>query len=243
MIDIANGAISMNVFFWLLIVVLSSGLFQVQSGPTASPEITAVESNTSVTNSDYTDAEAAPDQTGPSSELELRVLEDGFVTPEEYQEAVDAYLACMSASGYEMETTPAMYLPGMYQYQIKLRDNPSTPVPDGDIQNIRTVSDTCATGTTMIIEATYGSQISNPGNGDVLELMLQCLIDTDVISATVSYTVDDLERALRDEESDLELDFMNQQTISCMVNPSQNGLNGNDLIPATPPSSTDENGS
>lgn len=137
-----------------------------------------------------------------------------------------------------MEPTPDMFLPGMYQYQIKLRDNLSTPVPDGDVQNIRVASEACATGTTMIIEATYGAQISNPNNEDFSELMLHCLVDTGVISDEDGYTKDDLERALMDEKSDLVLDFQDEQTISCMVNPAQNGINGNPLILPDPTEAT-----
>lgn len=168
-----------------------------------------------------------------SSDLEAHVLADGVVTEEEYQQAVDAYFSCVTMAGYAIETAPAPFLPGLFQYEIRPGPGFSTPVPDSVYMDLPGVISDCVTGTTAQIELLYSSQIANPDNADIWELTLTCLVSNHVITDK-STTIEHLRYAITAEDGELQLDFEDERTMSCLENPAQNGINGNPLLLPSP---------
>ncbi len=223
-----------NDFGWVIVAIIGvillipAARFLYYSGSTSEPSYVTGPIRTNI----LTDSgnPRVPDSTEVSSDLEASVLADGVVTAEEYQEAVNAYLSCMIGAGYEIQTAPARFLPGLFQYEIRPGASFSTPVPDSVYAKLPGVVIDCAAGTTGTIELIYSSQISNPDSADVWDLTLACLIDNHVIADNESATIEHLRYALTAEDGELRLDLEDDQTMSCLENPAQNGINGNPLI-------------
>ncbi|MCA9834109.1 MAG: hypothetical protein KC435_09195 [Thermomicrobiales bacterium] len=215
----------MNLPTWLVIALLGISVFFAQSSSTGPVDATPDANDSAIPSRREIVAEA---QQNPESELEERVLADGVITHEEYQEAVNTYIGCMAEAGYEVTTTPAMFTPGMYQYEIVREDDPATPASDAYFEKLMAADMDCSIGTTYTIEAIYGNQIVNPDDLPLMELTLACLESKDLVEAG-SLTSAELQAELAKENPDLPFDIWDIQASSCLVNPSQNGIQGNPL--------------
>lgn len=215
----------MNLPLWLTIVLIGLTAFFTQSSTTE--PIPATPTSTRLSRAEQIETVLQ----NPDSELEARVLSDGVVTAEEYEEAVDAYLACMADAGYTIQISPAQFVPGVYQY---MHDSSATPEAEFDFDHLIGVSDDCSIGTTMNIEAIYSDQIANPDDVDVMVLTVSCLEASGMIKEG-ELTPEQLKAQLSQQDPDLPFDLWDEQAMSCLVNPAQNGINGNPLILVTPP--------
>jgi hypothetical protein len=123
-----------------------------------------------------------------TSDFEREVLADDKITPAEYDEAVQRYIACMKetlppefADGYQAVKTQF----GTYQYQgprIHESQNEAWEAA------YAAAHDACRTGTTAQIEPIYTEMILNPKRMTPEEQMLDCLKRHGVVDET--YTMD-----------------------------------------------------
>ncbi|WP_147463586.1 hypothetical protein [Cellulomonas triticagri] len=133
-----------------------------------------------------------------------RALESGEIVAADYEEAVSRYLACAAEAGHLIDT---VRLPnGIYQW-----------LPRGDSDPQAYMDDTyvCAQGTTMIIEALYKLQITNPDGRDIAEVALECLTEAGVTDG--SYTVAQFNDDVVDGFDRAPFDVADEGAAACLV--------------------------
>lgn len=140
-----------------------------------------------------------------SSDFERDVLADSRITRMEYQEAVDRYVQCLRDSGLDASTE--MQADGMYGYSI------AYPAGTREASDAETA---CAIGTTILIETLYGSILTNPGNEDWPQLIVDCLVRNGIVGE--GYSKADLF-----EELDANPVFREEDPVAaeCLVAPAE----------------------
>jgi hypothetical protein len=121
-----------------------------------------------------------------TSDFERTVLSDGRITRAEYDEAVHRYVACADSHGVPM--TAQLEAP-THAYYIYAVTNPS-PAD-------QTIMDSCAKGTTALIESLYTEMVMNPRRTNIFALIASCLVRKGV--APKSYTGSELKGDLDDQ--------------------------------------------
>jgi len=119
-------------------------------------------------------AEFAAARAAATSDFEREALADDVITPEEYDEAVQRYVACVNErlpdefAGYR--AVKNQY--GFYGYQSpRIHDSRSAAWDAAH----RSASETCRKGTVAVIEPLYTGMIVNPRRMTSDEQILDCL--------------------------------------------------------------------
>jgi hypothetical protein len=116
-----------------------------------------------------------------TSEFERKVLSDGRITRDEYDEAVHRYVACANSRGIPMTAQLEEPSHAYFEYTV------SNPSPAG-----QSIMDACTKGTTALIEPLYTEMVMNPTHTDLNALTAKCLIRKGL--APKSYSGRDFER-------------------------------------------------
>lgn len=187
----------------------------------------------------------------PASGMEAEILEDGLVTAEEYELAVEAFRGCMQSHGFNVALESDPHIPGLYIYMSELPtevDGPVSPTGTPSWGSVSSESsagmpaeddrfleafDDCSEGTIRVIEAVYLLQIINPNDDNIFDLTVACLEENEMIVRGV-LTGDLLERELQSESPQLPFDLWDETVISCFANPAQTGITDDPGVPITP---------
>lgn len=156
-----------------------------------------------------------------TSDFERAALEDGKVTREEYEEAMQRYVSCIRDSGGSVELTDQS---GYYVYEIS-----------GNIEHYDRVSGECSMGTTVLIEPLYVDILMNPEKLDPDEALARCYVEAGLMEAPFSaQDLRDLMTAAgaSGNSSGTPIDPAAQELVNseksmkCMENPSSGGKDG-----------------
>lgn len=156
-----------------------------------------------------------------TSDFERAVLEDGKVTREEYEEAMQRYVSCISDRGGSVELTDQN---GYYVYEIS-----------GNVAHYDQISGECSMGTNNLIEPLYVDTLRNPEKLDPDEALARCYIAAGLVEAPFNaQDLGDLMAAAGADprSSGTPIDPVAQElvnsekSIRCMENPSRGGKGG-----------------
>lgn len=117
-----------------------------------------------------------------TSDFEREVFADGVITDQEYQEARVLQKDCMEPLGYK----------------VTLNDGPGAMDVDSLTPEANQALDStmmaCGEGTTALIEGTYVDVLENPGNDDIFQLKVDCLVRNGVFPE--GYSRDDFAKGV-----------------------------------------------
>ena len=156
-----------------------------------------------------------------TSDFERAALEDGKVMREEYEEAVQRYVACIRDGGGSVEPVDQS---GYYVYENS-----------GDIDHYDAISDGCSMGTNNLIEPLYVDILKNPEKLDSDEALARCYIAAGLVKAP--FNAQDLRDLMtaagaNANSSGTPIDPVAQElvnsekSVKCMENPSSGGKDG-----------------
>jgi hypothetical protein len=137
-----------------------------------------------------------------TSDFERAVLSDGQISRAEYEESVHRYVSCMKSSAVDMlaQLQPS----GFYAYR-------STDYSDA-------ANDTCAKGTTLLVEALYVARSRNPQRRDEDDLVADCLIRRGL--APKGFSAAELKKAQENHGQGLGFSAEDPRFAECRANPS-----------------------
>lgn len=150
------------------------------------------------------EAEAASATSNFEREVLSRAAESGAIAAADYEEAVSRYLACTADAGYVID---AQKLPnGIYRW-----------IPQDITDDVAYLDDTyaCAEGTTMILEALYKLQVTNPDGKDLGTVAIECLRDNGVVDG--SYTLEDFNADVPGGFADAPFDGTSEAATMCLT--------------------------
>lgn len=111
-----------------------------------------------------------------SSDFELDVLEDGEITSEEYDDAMDRFVECMDEAGVTVSLND---VGGYYTYQVS------------DSGGFEAHQSTCREGTVALIEPIYVDSVINPDALEPSDAIAACLVRHGVVPE--GFTGDDFD--------------------------------------------------
>lgn len=144
-----------------------------------------------------------------TSDFQRGVLADGTITKAEYDEAVNRYVRCLGDKGV---TVTAVDNGGGYdQYAVA----------SGQDAKFQQWSDSCANGTTDLIEDLYIQMLTNPSGGDIDDAVAACLARKGLVDR--SFTGSELKQLnLADPRGkNLPYDSADPDAVACETNPQQ----------------------
>jgi hypothetical protein len=144
-----------------------------------------------------------------TSDFERGVLSDGKITKAEYDEAVQRYVKCMADKG--VTVNPYEMGGGYYGYSVPSREN----------DTFQRWGDSCAKGTTYLVEDLYIQMLTNPSGGDIDDAVAACLARKGLVDN--SFTGSELKRlnAIDPRGKNLPYDSADPDAIACETNPQQ----------------------
>lgn len=141
-------------------------------------------------------------RSGARSDLERAVLEDLVIERFEYEQAIDAYITCMTTSGIDVGTNDQG---GYYSFVA-----PGILDDDADAR--------CREGTIDLIEPIFVGLVRNPNKQDFAELRTGCLKRRGVVDD--SYTVEQFGSDARSSFVTAPFDPEDPDFLACLSNPS-----------------------
>lgn len=112
------------------------------------------------------------------SDFETAVLEDGAVSQSEYDEAFASWRNCAEGRGLTVTSERDEF--GMYRLATT---RPRDQATDDRLEQDRMISDECARGTLMVIDAVYRDQTLNPKSRDWNDGVVDCLREQGLVEA------------------------------------------------------------
>lgn len=165
--------------------------------------------------------------------LQLEILADDVVTAEEYEATTSAFLNCMHEAGYEVVPESDLLMPALYQFSWQFPDaTPGSEIPQSTFHAYDQQFDDCYFEWAIQVHMMYSSVIYFPGNEDVFDANLACLLADGHVPD--DFDLADLEHAAMTGDWGIGVNPGTMEFTLCLVNPFKIGMDAPASPSATP---------